>query len=169
MKQLPDDGLIHRFIPVILNSPNWDAQGDAREAQALFDAMLRYLHQNMPGAIIQMSPEARDLFEAERKHKAYLSDCVYESSPQLASHLGKHGGMLARIALTFHACSEPNSKVLSAETMGTAIRFMRHVAKHAAAMFDGILGTSEPLALARALGRSIVAEGSVLNTSGATG
>jgi hypothetical protein len=166
MKQLPDDGLVHRFIPAIMQMRDHNRKGDARPAEAEWAGVLRWLREKTSTRHIEMSPGARKVFDAEEAHKSWLSDSVYESSPQLASHLGKHGGMLARVALTFHACTEPQLDVLSEQTMWLAIKFMRRVAKHAGAMFDGILGTSPPLALARALARSIVAEVGALTTIG---
>nr|WP_298717246.1 DUF3987 domain-containing protein [uncultured Steroidobacter sp.] len=166
MKQLPDDGLVHRFIPAIMGMRDHNRKGDARPAEAEWASVLRWLRENTRTRHIEMSAGARKLFDEEERHKSWLSDSVYESSPQLASHLGKHGGMLARVALTFHACTDPNADALPEQTMWLAIKFMRRVAKHSAAMFDGILGTSPPLALARALGRSIVAEAGVLTTIG---
>lgn len=165
MKQLPDDGLIHRFIPAIMGPRSSMRKGDARHAIAHWNGVLTRLRR-MPPAFIELSPEARQLFDQEDAHKSWLSEALYESSPPLASHLGKHGGMLARVALTFHAIVEPQSKFISGQTMWNAILFCRHVARHAGAMFDGILSTSTALSLARALGRSIVAEVGALTTIG---
>ena len=164
MKQLPDDGLIHRFIPALMGSRVHNRQGDARRAVEQWTRVLSYLHEVTGPAHISFNPAAREMFDQEETYKCWLSESVYESSPQLASHLGKHGGLLARTALTFHALCDPRSHVLTEQTMWLAVQYCRRVAKHAAAMFNGVLGTSPAIALAQSLGRSIVADGPLLTT-----
>src|SRR5690606_26883653 len=78
-------------------------------------------------------------------------------APALASHVGKHAGMLARVALTFHLL-EHNTDAIEPGTVEAAIQFMRVIRRHAAAMFSGILGQARSLDLTRALARSLLAD-----------
>ena len=41
MKRLPDDGLIHRFIPCVMRSPGPDAKSSARDALMQWSNRLR--------------------------------------------------------------------------------------------------------------------------------
>ena len=166
MRKLPDDGLIHRFIPVIIGPRTYERSGDAREAIQYWSTWIDWLIDHIHPAAVTMEPDAKRLFDEEERSKSWLSESIYEASPQLASHLGKHNGMLARVALTFHALNDPGTLVLRARTMWMAVKFCRRVAKHAATMFDSILSTSPALSLARSLARSIVAEASMLTTIG---
>jgi hypothetical protein len=168
-KHLTNDGLIHRFIPVMMGSPNYDANGDAQQALARWQQWLEYVHHrgwSQSGCVVELSPEADELFRSENRAQRLLADATYEFSPALASHLGKHGGIMARVALVAHVLSDDKSSVLKPQAMATAIAFTQKVRKHAAAMFDGVLTTSPALNLARALGRSIVAEGMLKNSIG---
>jgi hypothetical protein len=86
-------------------------------------------------------------------------------SPAFAAHLGKHPGMLAEIALTFHVFSGryPGDEIDS-ETMNLAIGYMRRVREHAYYLYSAILSSSPAFELARALARSIVAEDEPVTT-----
>src|SRR5690606_26415507 len=68
MKQLPDDGLIHRFIPVVMGPPNLDAEGDAQAAKESWHQLIRFLRSSVKPGEIQLSPEARQIFREEEKH-----------------------------------------------------------------------------------------------------
>ncbi len=166
MKQLPNDGLIHRFIPVIMSTAAIDVQGDARQRLDEWDQTLRRLRDNSRPGVVQMSQGARRIFEDEHRYVKTLVSPTYEFAPSLASAMGKHGGMLARVAQTFHGCTYLGETELRAETMWKAVLFLRKVRRHQAALFNEILGTSEALALAKSLGRSIVADGPLLTTVG---
>lgn len=169
LKNLPEDGLIQRFIPVLMAAPNYEVNGDARPALEHWGRWLNwaydYTTRSVQQVAVNFSPEAARLFDAEHLAQRKLIDATYETFPAFASHLGKHGGMLARVALIFHvfAGKEPGNEI-APETMTTAIRFTHSVRKHASAMFNGILCSSPALELARAIGRSIVADASLITT-----
>jgi hypothetical protein len=170
MRQLPDDGLIHRFIPVVMSSPDLDAVGDCRDAVNAWAEALRWLYEkstaNAPTPPCEFSPEAAAIFQQEHRAQRVLTDQTSEFSPAFASHLGKFGGMLARVALVFHLLSDNPRGRVSADTLRTAIRFMHRVRQHSNAMFEGILGASPAWTLARSLARSIVADASCITTVG---
>jgi len=121
-----------------------------------------------PDIAVRFSGEARELFEAERKEQRKLTIATEEFAPAYAAHLGKHPGMLAEIALTFHVFSgqqQPTPEI-SAETMTFAIRYMRRVRKHAYFLYSAILSATPAFELAQSLARSIVASDEVMTTVG---
>src|SRR5690606_14231605 len=103
VRKLPDDGLIHRFMPCIMRSPDEPGSGDAREAMRAWTGRLREALEattsEKPQARVRISTAARLAFDAETREIRKSIDAAYELMPALASHLGKHPGMLARVAL----------------------------------------------------------------------
>jgi Protein of unknown function (DUF3987) len=164
MKQMPEDGLVQRFIPCILSSPDLDATGDARVAldtwgrwlEWAFDATTSYASN-----WLRLSDGARILFDAEVRQIRELVLATEAFSPAYAAHLGKHPGMLAEVALTFHVyCTEAGGVIppeVSVEAMRYAIRYLRKARRHAHTLYSSILSSAPAFELARALARSIVA------------
>lgn len=168
MQNMPEDGLIHRFLPVVLQRPTQaDPDADSREAEKNWSTWLEYLR-TLPPCTYQLSLNAERVFEEERRHVQGLAQASYDFMPALAAQLGKHGGQLARVALTYHCIGHAAEPMVSEDTMWRAIKFMRKTRRHVAALFDGILTTSPVLSLSRALGRSILAEAGLLGTLGRT-
>lgn len=171
MKNMPEDGLIQRFVPCIMGAPNLDADGDCTQQRQLWEETIRWAYHftsNRSGSVIRLSPEAREMFEAERKEQRKLTMATEGFAQAYAAHLGKHPGMLAEIALTFHVFngrSEPGPEI-DVQTMGIAIRYMHRVRKHAYHLYTGILSTSPSFELAQALARSIVASDEPMTTIG---
>jgi hypothetical protein len=162
LRKLPDDGLIQRFIPCLMSAPTATSGASARSALQEWEARLRDVYTlsecSEPRARLHMSPHAAQAFEAEARSIREAVDSLYEMSPPLASHVGKHPGMLARVALTFHVIEGRAGDDIEADTMETAIRFMRKVRRHAGALYLGILAASPALELCRAIARAIVAD-----------
>jgi len=170
LRSMPEDGLIHRFVPCILQpatdrNPTADAQVD----QHLWNEGLAYLR-TIPPQLVVMSPQALVMFDEEVEFVKKLARAAEDFAPSIANQLGKHGGQLARLVLTFHCINEltDNGRLppVSPHTVWQAIHFMRTARRHVGSVFNEILTTSEPLSVARALARSIVAEASELNTVG---
>ena len=171
MKGLPEDGLIQRFIPAVMASPDFEAKGDSRKSLEIWSQSVKWVYHNTACSetktMTEFSDEARCLFEKEHLAQRRLTDATYETFPSFASHLGKHGGMLARLALIFHVFSGNSAgNLISCETLETAIRFTHHVRKHASVMFNGILSASPAYDLSRSLARSIAAETPAITTVG---
>jgi hypothetical protein len=172
MKHMPEDGLIQRFVPCILGAPNTDAKGDARQALIEWGQWLEAAYQftsRNAHTCVQLSAEAREMFDSEVKAIYQLVGATEDFSPAYASHLGKHPGMLAEIALVFHVFWEhggaPGNEV-SGATMQCAIRYMRKVRRHAHTLYSSILSSAPAFELAQALARSIVASEEVMTTCG---
>ncbi len=161
MKNMPEDGLIQRFVPCIMGTPDLDADGDCTAELQLWEQCIRWAHHftSISHRPLRFSAEAREMFEWERKEQRKLTMATEGFSAAYAAHLGKHPGMLAEIALTFHVFAgrgEPGPEI-DAQTMGTAILYMRRVRKHAYHLYSAILSASPAFDLAQALARSIVA------------
>lgn len=163
MKQMPEDGLIQRFIPCIMAPPDLDATGDSRPAERAWSQRLEWAYSvstRSAATHITMSEGARALFEAEHRSLRELVIASEAFAPAYAAHLGKHPGMLAEVALTFHVFAagggEPAGQV-GEEAMAYAIRYMRKARRHAYALYSSILSSAPAFELARALARSVVA------------
>ncbi|MFL6725055.1 MAG: DUF3987 domain-containing protein [Sphingomicrobium sp.] len=171
MKQMPEDGLIQRFIPCILGAPNLDAAGDARRALTTWGQWLEWAYgftTTVCEKFITLSPEARQLFEAEVRSLRQLVISTEEFAPTYAAHLGKHPGMLAEVALIFHVFMPPDGGVPSDElgptAMQYAIRYMQKARRHAHTLYSSVLSTAPAFELGRALARSIVAADEPMTT-----
>lgn len=162
VRKLPDDGLIHRFMPCIMGAPRIPSATSARDALRDWSIRLRDLFArttcDAAHARTRISTAAQMAFDAEARAIRESIDAIYDLSPALASHLGKHPGMLARVALTFHLIDGRAGDAIERDTMEQAARFMHKVRKHAAALFMGILSTAPALEVARGVARSIVAD-----------
>jgi Protein of unknown function (DUF3987) len=173
MKEMPEDGLIQRFIPSILAPPTLDPVGDARPALTTWGQWLEWAWTattSLYPRYVTLTAGARALFDAEEREIKQLVIATEGFSPAYASHLGKHPGMLGEVALTFHvfgcgAGGQPPNE-LSEETMQCAIRYLRKARRHAHALYTSILSSAPAFELASALARSIVAADSALTTIG---
>lgn len=162
LRNVPDDGLIHRFIPCVMRMPIDPAGGDARDALRDWSALLvdvfdaTTMSETRQRA--RISTQAAMLYEQEVRALRDAVIAVYDLSPALSAHLGKHAGLIARVALTFHVIDKRAGDAIETDTIKRAIRFMRTVRKHAAALFLSILSTAPALELARHMARAIAAE-----------
>lgn len=164
MKQMPEDGLIQRFIPCVMATPELDVRADAREALRAWGGRLESAHTATTSQFptwIGLSEAARALFEAEERSIRGLVIATEAFSPAYAAHVGKHPGMLAEVALTFHVFGTsqgaPLPREVGEEAMLYAIRYMRKARRHAHTLYSSILSSAPGFELARALARSVVA------------
>jgi hypothetical protein len=157
MKHLPEDGLIQRFIPTILMPRDFDVEGDVGNALQDWDRALEWIYSKVHPGAVQFSTEARALFRRAEVELGKMASVMDGISSALASHLGKHSEMVARVALVFHVFDWPASDVLSAVTLQKAIDVMAQVRRHSVALYTDILGRSPAAELARSLARSLAA------------
>lgn len=176
MKEMPEDGLIQRFAPCIMRNPDLDApERDLDPTQAIetWAQCLRWADRvtarPAPQICLRFDQEAQAIFNAEDKAIKQLAQATEDVSTAYASHLGKHSGMLAEVCIVFHVFSAKEavpSSLIDAETVHTAIRYMRRIRKHANYLYSAILTSSPSFELARSLARSIVAADEILATVG---
>lgn len=164
MKQMPEDGLIQRFIPCIMATPDLEVRADARDALREWGVRLERAYTvttTYCPTWLRLSEAARTLFEAEERSIRELVIATEAFSPAYAAHVGKHPGMLAEVALTFHVFStgpgETPSLEVGEEAMRYAIRYMRKARRHAHTLYSSILSSAPAFELARSLARSVVA------------
>lgn len=163
MRNTPEDGLIQRFIPCIMQpAVIQKVQGDCRAEFAQWEAKLHSLHIQAaayPHPTIKFSVQAREVFERECFDIRQKVQALEDLYPSYASHLGKYLGMLAEVALVFHYLAEETfSHEISEATMHTAIRFMRRIEKHAYYLYAAVLSSSPAYQVAQAIARSLTAD-----------
>lgn len=162
-KQLPADGLIQRFLPVMVRQPTEPdesiLQATAKMAREAYAVRLLELH-NTPGGVVRMSGDAAELFRQRRSELREEVQAMGEYSDAFAGHLAKHAAMLGRIALVMH-CLERGPRCveteISGESMQRAAKLLRKLARHSLAMFDALNNGNTSLPLARQLAYSILA------------
>jgi hypothetical protein len=169
IKKLPNDGLLQRFIVILVQptkKPDRSVQTDALDA--LYEMALRKIYGYDPrdyngGAEkrVRLNAEAQRLFDAEMdRNRDFAPDCS-EISDGLASHVAKYGGMLARLTLTFHALEvpykHPLQRLVTEASVKLAIRFLRKVFLHARVFYQDMCGGDHAYDLAQRVARYILA------------
>ena len=161
--KLPDDGLLQRLLLVLARPRELpDAtmlRVETQHPTEAWDAALRRLYA-IPAAVVHLSGDARAAFEAEQTELHRLTLTFEDLHPPFAAHLAKRTGMLARLALAFHALDAPAITAdVSGDTMARAVRFLRRQERHAQAVYSTLLGADTGMSLAKAIARSILASG----------
>ncbi len=102
-KNLPPDGLLQRFLVVTVQPMTaWDdGWHTAKLEREAFEACLLAMRR-LSKCTIKLSAEASRLLTTRQAEITGAVDAVESLSADLAAHLGKHIGMMGRIALTLH-------------------------------------------------------------------
>jgi len=148
-----DDGLIQRFIPVMLRTVSVGQDRPAGDEVDAYRSLVRRLAKlspsRGPGDLassrpVMLSTDARVIRERLEREHLELVVALVTVSPKLAAHFGKHDGVFARLCLLFHCAecirgsAEPE---ISGETAERVARFMREFLRPSAiAFYSGILG-----------------------------
>jgi len=124
------DGLVQRFIPIVLNGdcttewqdslPTWASSGGA------YDSMIRQAYA-IGERDIDCSLEAITEFRQFGRwyHEGRKLDIILNSSDIYMTAVGKIEGTCARLALLLHMTESPHQNVLTVETMQQAIKIMK--------------------------------------------
>lgn len=178
-RQLPEDGLIQRFIVVCAGR---QSQGGGEGARTVatrdaYDTTIRRLFAVSPHAHkgkVPLSVDAARAFKTWRMQNQTLQEAIGAVAPAFEAHLAKYPTLVLRVALVFHAAQivnleheqarDPAAWPVSGATMELAIRFMRRASQHAMPVYLGMKGGSEAFELARDIGRYVIARGSPLLT-----
>lgn len=107
-RKLPADGLLQRFIPVLVRpGGRADRRADVTVAAQSYHNTLARLYGYGPTdtsvRVVRATDEAADLLLEERERLRNLALAVQVYGDGLAGHVAKHSAMVARVALTFHA------------------------------------------------------------------
>jgi hypothetical protein len=165
-KKLPNDGLLQRFVPIMVAPAGTpDPTVITEHLRTAYAKTLRALYGHRADVLapshVRMSAAAEAAFHAENNRYRQLAlSCAAFSEP-LAGHVNKYGQLLARVALIFHAVTEPKvhpaQREVSEATINLAARFMRKVFLHARVLYRDIGGADEAFDIAQRVGRWILA------------
>jgi len=121
VKSMSSDGLLQRFIPIVLRHGHTRKGSPIPEALtniAEFEQMVRVVF-GLPAMTYALSPEAaaefdrfQDWYETQRKDERLL-----RSGPVFLTAFGKLEGMLGRLALIWHVMENPYSLHVSGDVM----------------------------------------------------
>jgi len=124
------DGLLQRFMPVVLNpdlNAMWqDAVPSFMSFEHEYENMIRQVFA-MPPTEYRLSEDAMKLFKGFSQWALRLreNERLMRSSAVFNTALGKLEGNCGRIMLLFHGCENPNSTVISKETAWKAIEVIK--------------------------------------------
>jgi len=167
-----DDGLIQRFLPVILRPATVGRDAVTGNAAVEYERLVERLTcmhgPRGPGNLAQPEPvrfsqDARAVREALEAEHVELVRALEIASPKLAAHFGKHDGIFARLCLLWHcveaegACPLPE---IGGDIADRVARFMRdYLRPSAVAFYAGLLGMSAGHEELMALAAVIVSAG----------
>jgi hypothetical protein len=156
-----DDGLIQRFLPIILNPARVGADVPMPDVTTPFDGLVRSLHRMKTDTLLHFDLKAQAIFEEAQLHHVKLQaiETVYS---QLASHIGKYDGIFARLCVLWHCIQHPELENqpsrISGETAALVREFLHgFLLKHAFAFYAGTLDSPEGHDQLRALAAFILA------------
>lgn len=165
MKHMPEDGLIQRFIPCMMQPSvpkrhKGDCTSELKQWADFIKTLYSYTANPDHHHTIKLNQAAQERIEDEFFDIDKKIQAIEDYYPSCASHLGKHKGMLAEVALVFHFILEmpQPSLEISEDTIKLAIKFMRRVQKHAFYLYNSVLSSSSSFELAKNIARSIVAD-----------
>ena len=182
-RNLPEDGLIQRFLivlarrqKIITNAP---VRAEIKEECAQYEELVRRLHRMFPerhNGIVMFAPEAAARFDIWRAENVLLQEALGSIDSALEAHIAKYPTFALRLALTFHCARvaavqnamerDPAAYPVSLETLETALRFLRRESQHALALYLGRKGGSDGYELARNIARYVLARGPQENAQG---
>lgn len=154
MASATDDGLIQRFLPVVLPKGRLGVDEEMPDVAQEYEDLVRGLRQlkgpsNVFGSLpIVFDEDARAIREdMERKHFDMVIS-LEQISAKFASHIGKFDGMFIRLCLIWHCIENVNAEVLpKAITGATAQRvadFLHgFILDQSKAFYHGVVGVSD--------------------------
>ena len=147
-----DDGLIQRFLPVVLRPATAGKDAPAGAVVANYGALVERLTRLRPPpgpgnlsepAPIRFSDGAVAIRERLEREHVELVEALESVSPKLAAHFGKFDGLFARLCLLWH-CIEAHGELAAEISTDTAERvavFMEtFIRPSAIAFYAGLLG-----------------------------
>jgi len=149
-----DDGLIQRFIPVVLRPSGVDKDVEMPDVAGEYDALIERLHAlEAPQSFLGKQPmqfddDARQVREElARKHHRIVSS-IEGFNKKLAAHIGKWDGMFPRLCIIWHCIENIDRDDLplfvSGDTAARVAEFMhRYMMKHACAFYFGTIGLAD--------------------------
>ena len=172
MRNLPEDGLLQRFICVLAggrtDTQHVDGMPGLREAYALTIRRLYAVSPKAHNGIVPLHWEAQQFLQGWLRQQRLESEAFGALDSALESHIAKYPTFLLRLALTFHVAGvvnfeheqsrDPAAWPITVETMQTAAAFLKRAQKHALASYLSRSGGSEAYEVAREVARAILAK-----------
>lgn len=147
-----DDGLIQRFIPIILQTSDVGRDEEMPDVAFEYDALVDRLHalsapETILGdAYLHFSDGARAIREGLEKKHYDMVRAVEHINRKLASHLGKFNGMFVRLCVLWHCIEHIDGdmplEVSEATAQRVATFLHQFIFRHSMAFYSGILGLS---------------------------
>jgi hypothetical protein len=152
-KMSTEDGLLQRFIVLYGESGTLgNKQPHNKAIDDQYKAMIRTIWEFEPRhdlPPVYLSPEAAEIHEEIISYSYKLIGLKFVSTA-MEAHLGKWGGLSARLMLAYHACecaikkTHPQNNEISAKTAAAVYEFMtRMLLAHETAFYTDIMGGSE--------------------------
>ena len=155
-----DDGLIQRFLPIILQPAGIGRDEESTDISYEYDDVIERLHGlEAPDSILgklplQFDDGARAIREKlEAKHHKLV--CSTEGfNKKLAAHIGKFDGIFPRLCIIFHCleyvsqpdfdAANPLPITVTKETASRVETFLSgYIMKHSLAFYAGVIGLSD--------------------------
>lgn len=159
-----DDGLLQRFLPVVLRAPKMGADVPRPSSRAPYHDAVTGLRALGP-VDLTFDAGAREIFERFERDMFEMRG-VELVNRKLASHLDKLLGIFGRLCIVWH-CLQPVdlmdpclATVVSADTASRVDRFVREfIIPHSAAFYAGVLDLSPDQERMQALVGYVLARG----------
>lgn len=147
-KDLADDGLMQRIVPVCLgpasvgkDSPAGSEVGDYREA------ITRMRRMRLRGDALRFSDGAHEIRAGREKRHHELAMAWETVNRKVGAHLGKYDALFARLCIMFH-CLETLGDVpaneISADVAERVATFMdEYIYRHLLAFYANVLGAAD--------------------------
>ncbi len=116
-----DDGLIQRFFPVILKSGGTGQDRPIPDVAAHHATLINALHELEADVPLRFDAEALRIREAEEAKNVQLQ-VIEDIYKKLGSHVGKYGGMFARLCLIWHCIEHAEAEELPSKVTGETAR-----------------------------------------------
>lgn len=167
-----DNGLIQRFIPVLLNPAEEDKDIPAPPVQEDYEDMLGSLMNlkaptNFFGAQpVTFDDEAQEIRKALVTKHYRMNRALEEHNPKLASAIGKYDGLFPRLCLIWHCIEHVSSggaadslpTVITGDTASRVADFIHgFILQHTQAFYAGLNGLTSDFEKVQAVGGYILA------------
>ena len=172
-KHLPEDGLLQRFLAVLvrrIGEPRESPTRDAQRASERYNELCRVVRAMLPHAHaggVSLDGAAREALQDFRRRNGVQVESVYRVQPALAGHLAKHPTLLLRLALVLHAARvaeeadsflcDPTYEPVGLRTIEVATTLLDRLTQHAVAVYSHLGGDAGAYGLARSVARYLLA------------
>lgn len=167
VEEAQDDGLIQRFIPVLLKKAERDKDVPAPPVADQFGDLLEALHELKPprnffGAQpLTFSEGAMAVREALADEHYKFVLVMEQMNPKLATHIGKFDGLFVRLCVIWHCVENVGSDMpleISEQVASRVARFLtEYIRGHSMAFYIEALGVSQHDDLVKDVGSWILA------------